>query len=485
MESDSSVSDEDYQYDIPHKKKISSALKGNNSGSSSEDNGFDSSESEDGDNRAVRKFHNLEDEKDTKASKKLESIKHNVFGNDDDDDMFNENFTSKDPERKASSSKNNSKSDKNIANSRFLDIRDIEGQEYGQNSGSDKIRSSDYSDEDDNSESEKNPKSEPKIEAFNMADNYKEGKFDDEGNFVWNKKDSEDIHDTWLTGISKKDIKIASKAKAIKDDEELKKLQSQAKEKLELFDGRTLVSDMDLKSFLIEVLDSNETILSALGKMQSAKKSILKADRKNKKVTKSKAHAQPNKNSDNNNSETDNVSQLHGIIKKINQLTEIGDRFMLQGFTDCYEWTREKLVEDIQVSKERTKRQLRTREQLYEKTSNDFKRPKTDHNQTTNPSIKDQISDLDGLLDDLHDSFQDTKSSPNSISNSQSHSNTEHKNSTEWEYKWANTPESDLWGPFPSEHMSSWKDSGFFNSETVARKVGEDEFKPILSIDFT
>ncbi|CAG8438774.1 16933_t:CDS:2 [Funneliformis mosseae] len=77
---------------------------------------------------------------------------------------------------------------------RYLELDEIEGQEY---------TSRDAYDEESG---------EPIIEAFNMKAEMEEGRFDEAGNYVRNKKDPSAFHDNWLQGLSQKDIEKAKRA---------------------------------------------------------------------------------------------------------------------------------------------------------------------------------------------------------------------------------------------------------------------------------
>ncbi|CAG8685224.1 12603_t:CDS:1, partial [Ambispora leptoticha] len=68
----------------------------------------------------------------------------------------------------------------------------------------DQIQGQDFGSFDIDSDSE-----EIRIEAFNMKAEMEEGKFDDAGNYIPNKKDPNEFHDNWLQGVSRDDIKKA------------------------------------------------------------------------------------------------------------------------------------------------------------------------------------------------------------------------------------------------------------------------------------
>lgn len=100
----------------------------------------------------------------------------------------------------------------------------------------------------------------PKLDAFNMKNEQEEGKFDAQGNFVRKAAYPDAVHDSWLDGVSKKDMKKAKEA-ADKRDEELRQKRIE--------DDSVLTSDV-LKT-LIPYLERGETVLEALARLGRAK----------------------------------------------------------------------------------------------------------------------------------------------------------------------------------------------------------------------
>ena len=100
----------------------------------------------------------------------------------------------------------------------------------------------------------------PKLDAFNMKNEQEEGRFDAQGNFIRKAADPDAVHDSWLDGVSKKDMKRAKEA-ADKRDEE------QRQRRIE--DDSLLTSDI-LKS-LIPYLERGETVLEALARLGKSK----------------------------------------------------------------------------------------------------------------------------------------------------------------------------------------------------------------------
>lgn len=96
----------------------------------------------------------------------------------------------------------------------------------------------------------------PLLDAFNMRAEQEEGRFDDQGNFVRKAVDPDAVHDSWLEGVSKKDIKKAKDA--------AEKREAERKEK-DRRDDSLLTADV-LKT-IITHLELGETILEALARL--------------------------------------------------------------------------------------------------------------------------------------------------------------------------------------------------------------------------
>jgi len=100
----------------------------------------------------------------------------------------------------------------------------------------------------------------PKLDAFNMKSEQAEGRFDAQGNFVRKAADSDAVYDSWLEGVSKKDMKKAKDA-ADKRDQERRQLAIQ--------NDAMLTSE--ILSGLLPHLERGETILEALARLGRGK----------------------------------------------------------------------------------------------------------------------------------------------------------------------------------------------------------------------
>ena len=96
----------------------------------------------------------------------------------------------------------------------------------------------------------------PKLDAFNMREENEEGRFDDQGNYVRKAADPDAIHDTWLKGLSKRDIRSAKEAVDKRDEERRKR---------DIEDDAILTGDV-LKTLILR-LERGETALEALARL--------------------------------------------------------------------------------------------------------------------------------------------------------------------------------------------------------------------------
>ncbi|KAK0285629.1 hypothetical protein LTR35_004969 [Friedmanniomyces endolithicus] len=101
----------------------------------------------------------------------------------------------------------------------------------------------------------------PKLDAFNLKQEEEEGRFDESGNFVRKAMDPDAGNDSWLDGLSKKDMKRAREAQEKRDSERRRK---------DLEDDATTSSE--LLARLISQLETGETALEALQRLQKGQK---------------------------------------------------------------------------------------------------------------------------------------------------------------------------------------------------------------------
>lgn len=260
---------------------------------------------------------------------------------DDDEDMFAEA-----PEKKEETGRGDKKKKQPV---RFLDSSEIEGQEESSKSGghvavdfrggfdnqTDGVDSSSDSGDDEERDALDPGMDEevgaggkkrraPKVDAFNMKAEQEEGRFDEAGNYVRKAFDPDAAQDSWLEGVSKKDIK---KAKAAHD-----KLAAERKARERQEDS---IITSEVLSSLISWLEVGETPMEALarhGKAIPKKKPINKWNRK-KKEQEMDVEADPNQE-----------AAAARAKEAIDVITECATRLTNRNFEDMYDLPRENIM---------------------------------------------------------------------------------------------------------------------------------------------
>lgn len=168
----------------------------------------------------------------------------------------------------------------------------------------------------------------PKLDAFNMKNEATEGKFDETGNFVRNAADAFAVHDSWMEGTSKKDIRRAREAH-----------EKRERERRERDMADDAVSTSDILATLIKRLDVGETVLEALarygaqGKKQKAEPKW-KQKRKNQKS-----------GMDVDGPEQESVDAgAQRRREAVESITAAADQLMSRGQEEVYEAERELLM---------------------------------------------------------------------------------------------------------------------------------------------
>ncbi|KAK5033303.1 hypothetical protein LTS07_003605 [Exophiala sideris] len=168
----------------------------------------------------------------------------------------------------------------------------------------------------------------PKLDAFNMRSEMEEGRFDEQQNYVRKAADPDAIHDVWLEGVSKKQMRQAKEAADKREEERRQRaIEDDAKSKA------------DVLSQLIPLLERGETILEALARLGKSK------DRKPK--------WQKNKNKKQNDSSADPASLQDDPAEKarkekVEAITGAADILLTRGQPEVYDSEREILMRQYQ-----------------------------------------------------------------------------------------------------------------------------------------
>ncbi|KAE8152444.1 hypothetical protein BDV25DRAFT_151148 [Aspergillus avenaceus] len=168
----------------------------------------------------------------------------------------------------------------------------------------------------------------PLLDAFNMKTEQEEGKFDDQGNYIRKAVDPDAIYDSWLEGVSKKDIRRAKEAAEKRDAER--------KEKDRINDS-LLTGDV-LKT-IITHLEKGETILEALARLgKGAQKKPKWQNKRNK--NRSKQNGEGTKDTEMTEDDPKEVARKQAI----DTLTGAADVLMTRGQAEIYDTERELLT---------------------------------------------------------------------------------------------------------------------------------------------
>ncbi|KZZ98453.1 Lin1 family protein [Moelleriella libera RCEF 2490] len=265
----------------------------------------------------------------------------------DDDDMFAISGDAEAPEAETIDAEDGDfdKFGKKKKDVRFLDGTQILGQENDSKSGG-QVRIDDQgSDDDDDEEAQLAVQEEgldeevgagglkrnaPKVEAFNLKSELEEGQFDQSGNYVRKAGDPDAVHDNWLEGVSKKDMKKAAEAHE-------KRAVEARKQRLE--EAEVLVSDL-LKALILR-LEPSETPLEALARLGKGQ-----TKSKTKKIPKWKLKKMNNgtQDMDVDKEDTEQDAEQVRIRDSINAVTDAADKLLSRDYDQIYDQDRELLM---------------------------------------------------------------------------------------------------------------------------------------------
>ncbi|GAA5901497.1 hypothetical protein JCM8208_001818 [Rhodotorula glutinis] len=191
--------------------------------------------------------------------------------NDDDDDMFGGAAEQRDTGLDTKGKKKDNE---------FLEMGDIEGQEFGKGGDSDDDDDGaledeeDYLPEDDEANADEAPRGRRSkkgmgysLSSFNMKEELSEGRFSADGTYTANHKDPLASHDVWLDGLSKRSIRAAREAKERLDQRQRDKERDEARSD----DQLTQLRD-DCMIGLVALVRPGETVARALNRLGTAKK---------------------------------------------------------------------------------------------------------------------------------------------------------------------------------------------------------------------
>lgn len=265
----------------------------------------------------------------------------------------------------------------------------------------------------------------PRLDAFNMRSEQEEGRFDDQGNFVRKAADPDAVHDSWLEGVSKKEMKKAKEAADKRHEERRQKI---------IEDDAILTSDV-LKT-LIPYLERGETVLEALARLGRAKdKKKPKWENKNKRKRNAENDGTMNLDAAGNDKHSEEAAAAAETRRKeaVEAITGAADQLLGRGQPEIYDAERESLM------------------RLYARETGE------DWVDTRPPTIASTILDDSGPED----------------------------SSRQWEYRWSDARDGgESHGPYDGPTMVSWSEAGYFGDGVEFRRVGHGDGAWSRSVDF-
>ncbi|MCJ1315836.1 hypothetical protein MMC15_001156 [Xylographa vitiligo] len=172
----------------------------------------------------------------------------------------------------------------------------------------------------------------PKLDAFNLRAEKEDGGFDEQLNYVRKAADPDAVHDTWLQGVSKKDMKKAKEAEDKREQERRQKIR----------EADALLTS-DLLKTLISYLDRTETVLEALarlGRSKEKKKPRWLNKNRNKRKALDEMEVDPEKFPE-DPAETKRREAVEAV-------TEAADQLLTRGQNEIYDAERELLIRQWQ-----------------------------------------------------------------------------------------------------------------------------------------
>ncbi|RFU80947.1 hypothetical protein TARUN_1232 [Trichoderma arundinaceum] len=377
------------------------------------------------------------DNYDAKGGSGKEQPDGPINEDDDDDDMFAAENDEEQGKEEVAEDEHFEKSGRKKKDVRFLDDAQIQGQDQTSKSGG-TIRLDEQESSDDEADLELAIQEEgvdeevgagglkrnaPKVEAFNLREEMEDGRFDQDGNYVRKANDPDAMHDSWLEGLSKKEMKRAAAAH--------EKREAEARERRIQEDG---VLESDLLAALIRRLEKTETPLEALARLG-------RDQAKPKKIPKWKLKKM-NKGAEAMETDQDvaNDAKQAEIKQAIDAITDAADKLLSRGHEEIYDQERELLVRGYR-----------------RETGEDWVEPEVE------PEAKTEAQPAAAAQD---------ASAPAS--------------GTMWEFRWTDGRDNAAkQGPFDGPTMQAWQDAGYFGQGVEFRAVGGDESAWAASAKFS
>ncbi|GAA6020044.1 hypothetical protein JCM11491_004908 [Sporobolomyces phaffii] len=347
----------------------------------------------------------------------------------------------------------------------WLEMGDIEGQEFSKRDMRDDDDDHDDEEEDDDEEDydevddHANDDDAPRsrrskkgmgfqLSSFNMKDELAEGRFSADGSYVANSVDPLAAHDSWLTGLSKVQIRQAREAKERMDAKARERDQDDAMQ------GEAQLTQLrdDCLIGLLSEVRPGETVARALNRLGTNKKRAQALEA---------------------NDEGTRVASSQRYTTKINRLTHFASTLLsAHGELEIYDQSHDDIVKTLKMegavrrdwvppTDSREDQEMERREEVA------WKERERDEKERNHARNRDGASTTEGRS-------RVVISRPTTSSTARS---------TKFWYKWNPAPAGqnpdEKYGPFEQAELESWIQQGYFGdheaSRILLRRDGDDQ----------
>jgi CD2 antigen cytoplasmic tail-binding protein 2 len=270
--------------------------------------------------------------KEEEANDMFADLEDDMADGDDDEDLATEGKKRKKNVRFMEANEiegqvANSKSGGHVSADFSLGHKEVDkDHESSSDEGDDEVRDMMDEDLDEELGAGAKKKHAPKLDAFNMRNEQEEGRFDENGNFVRKAADAFALHDAWLEGTSKAEIKKA------KDAEEKRAEDRRRRERED-----DAISTGTLLGQLITRLQNGETSLEALARLASKPK-----EKKKPKWQKNKKSSASEMDIDQESAKDDPVETERKVA--VEAITAAADGLLTRGQPEIYDHERAVLM---------------------------------------------------------------------------------------------------------------------------------------------
>ncbi|KAL5016861.1 hypothetical protein ScPMuIL_006450 [Solemya velum] len=284
------------------------------------------------------------------------------------------------------------------------------------------------------------------ITPFNMKEELEEGHFDKDGMYIHDK--SKEISDNWIDSINW--VQVKERPKKDSENEEME----------------PIININDVYSEILDLVKPGETIMKALRRLGKSVGKTMSASQR----LKAKRQKRDVKKESEKEMETEEEKQKALDKENFLKLTGLADRILQTGNMDAYDLTFEKI----------------SFEQSKIKGGGDNVVGKSP---TAAPAPAPAADVLDMFAENTDAKpEQEKKSDVTEVSaNAETESSDKAVADDEvmWEYKWEQTDDAEVHGPFTSTQMLNWVEEDFFPDGVYVRKTSQTgQFYSSKRIDF-